>query len=219
MTSKLSCVSEKKCKTFKPYDQLHVYDILFASEHKMSNTLRMKSYWPLNRIRKELTPFLQLRWLYIIINVIRTKEKHKNICIRGSDKELCMWYSRRQVVMMFQTWASPLEKPQYFISHFEQEIVDRWSTRIPPAPTAKIWMTWVTLTFDLLTWKWYMTHVPSSCSWVVFVLHMNMIHEIGNEPHSGHSRWDRRTDGWTDGWTEGNQYTTHPPQTMLCMIM
>ena len=40
------------------------------------------------------------------------------------------------------------------------EIADRWSTRIPPTLTTKIRMTCMTLTFDLLTWKWYVTHHP-----------------------------------------------------------
>ena len=38
------------------------------------------------------------------------------------------------------------------------EIVDQWSNIL--APTTKIQMTHVTLTFDLLTWKWYVTHHP-----------------------------------------------------------
>ena len=39
------------------------------------------------------------------------------------------------------------------------EIVDWWFTRIHTL-TAKIGMTCVTLTFDLLTWKWYTTLGP-----------------------------------------------------------
>ena len=38
------------------------------------------------------------------------------------------------------------------------EFVDRWSTRTPPSPTAKIQTTHVTLTIELLTSKWYTTH-------------------------------------------------------------
>ena len=85
----------------------------------------------------------------------------------------------------------------------ELEIINRWSTRplssICPIPTAKIRRTHVTLTFHLLTWKWYMTH------WVVFVPHMNIVNEIGNEPQSGHGQRERHPDGQTD-W---NQYFPH----------
>ena len=49
----------------------------------------------------------------------------------------------------------------------------------------KIWMTSVTLTFELLT------------SWALFVPHMNMIHEIGNEPDTV-CGMDRQMDRWMD---------------------
>ena len=45
---------------------------------------------------------------------------------------------------------------EWIYSDMKLEIIDRWSSRIPPAP----WMTCVILTFDLLTWKWYATHHP-----------------------------------------------------------
>ena len=114
----------------------------------------------------------------------------------------------------------------------------------------KIWMIYVTLTFDQLTWKWYATHYSlMGCigatyeanlsnnhramewtwpkiwaiyvtltywpgngtshivpSWVVFVPHMNIIHEIGNKPQSGHGMRDRLTEGWSE---------TNIPQTTL----
>ena len=68
---------------------------------------------------------------------------------------------------------------------YQLEIVDRWSARIPSALTMKIWMTSVTLTFELLT------------SWALFVPHMNMIHEIGNEPDTA-CGMDRQMDRWMD---------------------
>ena len=55
------------------------------------------------------------------------------------------------------------------------EIVDQWSTRTPPALTAKMQMTCVTLTYSPENGTWHI--VPS---WVVFVPHMNIIHKIGN---------------------------------------
>ena len=50
-----------------------------------------------------------------------------------------------------------------------------WSTnvRIPLAPTTKIGMARLTLSFDLLTGKW-------SSPWLIFVPQMNIIHEIGD---------------------------------------
>ena len=46
-----------------------------------------------------------------------------------------------------------------------------------PTPFVKIRTSRVTLPFDLLTWKRYVTHRPSR---VVFVPHMNIIYEKGN---------------------------------------
>ena len=47
------------------------------------------------------------------------------------------------------------------------EIVDQWSTRIPRPNCKNVNHLCITLTFDLLTWKWYMTHHPHlGCIWV-----------------------------------------------------
>ena len=72
-----------------------------------------------------------------------------------------------------------------------QDIVDPRSTQITLPPTTEISTTHVTLTFDLLTWKWYLTHHPlMGC---ICAIH-DIIHEIGNEP------WmDRQTNRRKEG--------------------
>ena len=71
------------------------------------------------------------------------------------------------------------------------EIIDRWSSRIPPAP----WMTCVILTFDLLTWKWYATHHPLMdfiCAWHEYNPRNRQLKK-GNEAHRADTAWE--TDG------------------------
>ena len=70
----------------------------------------------------------------------------------------------------------------------------------------KIWPTYVTLTY----WPGNgASHIVPS--WVVFVPHMNIIHEIGNKPQSGH--------GMRDRLTEGRSETNISPTTLLIRII
>ena len=69
-----------------------------------------------------------------------------------------------------------------------------WSSnvRIPLAPTTKIRMARVTLSFDLLTGKW-------SPPWFIFVPQMNLIHEMGDVTAGVGWRWGLGL-GWGLGW-------------------
>ena len=94
-------------------------------------------------------------------------------------------------------WSRP-QCVTTFIIYCELKIIDRWSIRIgdllgyPP--------TWLQK-FKRPKWPWHLTYWPGNgiwhivIPWVVFVSHMNIIHETGNEPQSRQSMPDRQTEG------------------------
>ena len=71
-----------------------------------------------------------------------------------------------------------------------------------------IWMTCVTLTFYQFTWKLYIV-----TSWVVFVPHMNTIHELGNKPQSRHGTRNGQT-----GVRMNTQSETNIPTPLVCVM-
>ena len=94
------------------------------------------------------------------------------------------------------------------------EIVDPWTTRIPHTGLQNsnkpcdldLWPIDMEMILDTLS-------IPS---WVVLVPHMmNIIHQIGNKPQSGHGmRWQAYAG--MDGRTEWNQYP--PPRNFVLLI-
>ena len=111
-------------------------------------------------------------------------------------------------------------KLDYWIKHAKtackHEIVDKRSTRIPPTPTAKTLKTHATLTFDLLTWKWYdyeTHHLLMGC--ICTTYEYNPWNRQRVTELTRYAGW-----GWTDGRSDTN-YTPPPPKkkkkkTLLC---
>ena len=127
---------------------------------------------------------------------------------------ICMLYSKKRKYNKIIIWYILITKLQWESSTTlyigwpmcRVEIVDWWSTKIPPAQLQKL--KWP-------VWPWALTYWPRNNvrhiipSWVVFLPHMDIIHEIGNEPLSGYGVQNGRTDVLTDRGSETNK-PPHP---------
>ena len=82
-------------------------------------------------------------------------------------------------------WVALLLYMKPFCWNGSQAMEQRWPI---------IWMTHVTLTFDLSTWKWYVTYRPSC---VASVPQIKQICQIVNKP----MEWTQHV-GWMEGQTD-----------------